>query len=144
MYYSEEDQKKGLKKVEQTIYDPEEPVNPQFTEQLLYYEGFVKLYDEGYPKTLYVNSYIPFDKMRRKFFFINTHGHESWILLLVKALAKVMGSYDKLSELTLEELSRILFGSEPINIDNNAFDKIYAQKKGELKAFDERSKQEKD
>jgi hypothetical protein len=134
MYYAEEDQRIVSQKIEQHLLDPENRENPKFAEPLLYYEGFVKIYDEGYPKTVYVNSYIPFDKERKKFFFINTHGHESWIFLLVKALAKQMGSYDKLSEATLEELSRILFGSEPINLDNEAFDKIYSKKGPELAA----------
>jgi hypothetical protein len=98
MYYSDEDKKKVNQKIEQQSYgDPELLTNPKFTETLLFYEGFVKIYDEGYPKTLYVNSYIPFDKERRKFFFINTMSQESWVLLLVKALAKYMGSYDMLA-----------------------------------------------
>ena len=100
----------------------------RFAEQLLYYEGFVKIYDEGYPKTIYVNSYIPYDKENQRYFYINTVGNESWVLLLVKALAKYVGSYDKLSQATLDDLCRILFGSVPIDISDDAFDKIYSKK----------------
>jgi hypothetical protein len=46
-----------------------------------------------------------------------------------------MGSYDKLSEASLEQLTRILFGSEPIDLDDGAFDKIYSKKSGELNAI---------
>ena len=84
--------------------DPADPTNLEkvkFTKKQIFYEGFVKLHDEGYSRSLYVNSYIPFDPEKKKFFYINTKGQESWILLLVKALAKYMGSYDILSQASI-------------------------------------------
>ena len=36
---------------------------PLFSEQISLFEGFVVLNDEGYTKSIYVNQYIPYDKI---------------------------------------------------------------------------------
>mmetsp|Transcript_9997 Transcript_9997/g.15135 ORF Transcript_9997/g.15135 Transcript_9997/m.15135 type:complete len:104 (-) Transcript_9997:1795-2106(-) len=69
----------------------------KFMEKAFLFEGFVLLFDEGYTKSIYINSHVPFDKLYQRFFYIGTRTQEAWILLLVKAMAKYLGSYDKLS-----------------------------------------------
>lgn len=128
MYYSDEDGEYAQNLIEMDPADPQNLEKIKFTKKQIFYEGFVKLHDEGYSRSLYVNSYIPYDNDKRKFFYINTKGEESWILLLVKAMAKYMGSYDNLSQASLQQLSNILFGSQPTNIHNPEFDKIYSKK----------------
>jgi hypothetical protein len=42
--------------------DPQTIDNKQkFAKKQIYYEGFVKLNDEGYSRSVYVNSFIPYD-----------------------------------------------------------------------------------
>ena len=95
---------------------------------MFYYEGFVKLHDEGYSKTIFVNSYIPFDKLSNSYFYLKTNYKESWILLLVKALAKFLGSYDKLSECSFDQLCILLLGSRPAKLSSKNFDDVYEKK----------------
>lgn len=97
----------------------------KFSKRLLFYEGFVKLHDEGYSKSLYVNAYVPYDNAAKRHFFLTTGGQEAWILLLVKALAKYYGSYEKLSEASFESLCNVLFASQPAQTSDPAFQKIY-------------------
>ena len=96
-------------------------------ERKVYYEGYVKLCDEGYYKSLYINSMVPVDKDSGAPFFIGTKENDSWILILVKALAKYYGSYDNLSKTDMNSLCIALFGSKPFNI-GKAFNQIYRNK----------------
>jgi hypothetical protein len=48
--------------------------------------------------------------------------------LLVKALAKYMGSYDNLSKASMSTLSSLLFGSVPFDITDKAFGNVYNTK----------------
>jgi len=86
------------------------------------------LHDEGYSKSIYVNSLIPHDPQTKRFFYLATHEAESWILLLVKALAKYAGSYQTLSTFSFERLSSILLGSQPALLQTQAFSRIYERK----------------
>jgi hypothetical protein len=88
----------------------------------------VRLNDEGYSKSIYVNSFVPKFKGRDRFFYLETHDREAWILLLVKALAKYAGSYHALSTFTFERLCSILFGSQPTQLVSATFAKIYEKK----------------
>lgn len=128
MYYSEEDDKHAQMQLELDPALNNDICTIKFAQKLLYYEGFVKIFDEGYQKSLYVNSFIPFDNINQRFFFIGTRAEESWIHLLVKAVAKYLGSYDKLNRASLETLSSIFFGSQPSWMKEKSFDKIYAKK----------------
>ena len=60
------------------------------------FEGFVRIFDQGYQKSIYINCNIPWNKFR--YFYITSGA--SWPLLLVKALAKFSGSYDNVSKLS--------------------------------------------
>lgn len=128
MYYSDEDEAYASNLVELDPTDPQNICNTKFAKKEIYYEGFVKLHDEGYSRSVYVNSFIPYDSEKKKNFYINTKGQESWILLLVKAIAKYLGSYDNLSQATFPQLCNICFGSQPTNIHNPEFDRIYSKK----------------
>jgi hypothetical protein len=107
-------------------FDPTENYKHIFKQEKLYYEGFIVLFDKGYQKSMYVNSYIPINKMTNKPFFLSTTNKDSWIYLLVKALAKYFGSYHALSQASFEDLCETVFGHLPIEI-NNEFckDNIY-------------------
>jgi hypothetical protein len=77
---------------------------------------------------VYVNAYIPQDAESKRFFYINTRQQESWVLLLVKALAKYCGSYDNLSKASLATISSLLFGSVPFSLSEKAFSDVYNAK----------------
>lgn len=85
----------------------------------------MRIFDEGYSKTLFINTYLPKDKLEKRYFYMNTEGGEAWTLLLTKALAKYYGSYDKLSQASFEDLCKILMGSQPSQLGSRAFKKIY-------------------
>ena len=97
MYYAQ-DRTVGFQK------EPEEMkgANVRFKNKMYMYDGMVRLFDEGYAKTLFVNTLIPFDKVDQRFFYMTTKSMEAWILLLTKALAKYFGSYDKLCHSSFE------------------------------------------
>ena len=59
---------------------------------------------------------------------MNTKEQESWVLLIVKALAKYLGSFDNLSKASLNTLSSLLFGSLPLEISDKAFGQVYETK----------------
>mgnify|MGYP000241399020 CR=1 FL=1 len=96
----------------------------------MYYEGFVKIFDEGYSKTLYIN--VMFPHKDDKLFFMGTKGNEAWVPILVKALAKYCGSYDALRTMSIDRLSTALFGMKPFKI-GTSFSKVYKPKTFELK-----------
>lgn len=63
-------------------------------ESKIYYEGFVRVCDEGYFKTLYVNSLVPHHIANNKAFYIGGKNDQVWVHMLVKTLAKYFGSYE--------------------------------------------------
>ena len=93
MYYSKEDLQKTENLIQNGELTNQSTQGFQFSSPVFYYEGFVRLYDEGYVKSLYLNSLLPFDEGDQSFFYLKTKQNEAWILLLVKALAKYFGSY---------------------------------------------------
>ena len=100
-------------------------------ENRLFYEGYVRLCDEGYYKTIYVNTYIPHSKETEKPFYIQEAHGEVWTLLLVKALAKYFGSYEDLRQTRMNDLSTALFGCVPFKVDEACkqhFDQKYPKK----------------
>lgn len=127
MYYSQDDDQNTQKMISVDPADNDDATAVKFSRPLLFYEGFIKIHDEGYSKTLYINSYAPYDKFHKRYFFLTTQGQEAWILLLVKALAKYYGSYDKLSEASFEALCNVLFGSQPTHTNDPGFKKTYLQ-----------------
>ena len=127
MHYSKEDEKSTCELMDHTGFDKIDFEREPFT-QKYYYEGFVKLYDGGQTKSVYINAFIPRDPERKNFFYINTKQEESWVLLLVKALAKYTGSYDNLSKASISTLSSLLFGSVPFDISDKAFGNVYNTK----------------
>jgi hypothetical protein len=80
------------------------------------YGGYVRINDEGYYKTLYINTLMPHDPRTNKPFFLQTVTQESWVLILVKTLAKYFGSYDRLRTTKLKDLATALFGAEPLEL----------------------------
>lgn len=62
--------------------------------------------------------------------YLNSHANESWVLLLVKALAKYLGSYDALCEpsCTFERLCSVLLGSQPTKLSTKEFRRIYERR----------------
>ena len=124
MYYSKEEEGITEKIIEANVLKMSN-AGARFCKPRYYYEGFVKIHDEGYTKTVYVNSYIPYDAESRRHFYINTLHGESWVLLLVKALAKYCGSYDTLSLLGFDALSSILLGSRSFKLGTEPFYRIY-------------------
>ena len=104
MYYSKEEEEVAGRILDNQVLKMNES-GAKFCKHSYYYEGFVRIHDEGYLKTVYVNSYVPFDPESRRHFYINTLYNESWVLLLVKAMAKYCGSYDTLSLLGFDALS---------------------------------------
>ena len=127
MYYSKEEEGITQKIIDANVLKMND-AGGRLCKNRYYYEGFVKIYDEGYTRTVYVNSYIPFDAESRRHFYINTLHNESWVLLLVKAMAKYCGSYDTLSRLGFDALSLILFGSRSFKLGTEPFHRIYNAK----------------
>jgi len=83
----------------------------------MYYEGFISLFDQGYNKSIYVNTFVPHSKAGKPF-YMSTMNHEAWIMLLIKALAKYYGSYDNLRQLKMNDICTTLLGSAPFAINN--------------------------
>ena len=55
------------------------------------------LFDEGYSKSIYVSTILPHDQSTGlPFYSMSNNGKATWVLMLVKALAKYFGSYDEL------------------------------------------------
>ena len=88
-------------------------------ENQVFYEGYVRLCDEGYFKTLYVNVFIPHHQDNTPFYLSESKG-EAWPFILVKALAKFFGSYDNLRQAGLKALSTALFGCVPFALNQES------------------------
>ena len=88
-----------------------------FCSDKLFYEGFVVIYDEGYHKSIYVSTIIPHDtETDEPFYSPSKFVKDSWMLILIKALAKYFGSYEKLRTASLNSLCMVMFGSYPVEI----------------------------
>jgi len=71
MHYSIEDERSTSELMDHTgFYKIDFDRDP--CTQKYYYEGFVKLYDGGQTKSVYINAFIPRDPERKNFFYINT------------------------------------------------------------------------
>jgi len=127
MYYSKEDEQIASELMDHTGFGKID-IDSKPCTQKYYYEGFVKLFDGGHTRSVYINAFIPQNPDSKRFFYINTKQQESWVLLLVKALAKYTGSYDNLSKASLSTLSSLLFGSVPFEMSDKALGDVYNAK----------------
>jgi len=101
-------------------FDPSAECSYNFEQCKLFYEGFVSIFDKGYHKSTYINTWIPHSNYANgacKPFYVGTKNNEAWIFILVKALAKYFGSYHNLSLASLEEICNCIFGCEPFAIN---------------------------
>lgn len=70
----------------------------------------VSVYIDGTRRDLLLDSYIVVDENENPIYLEEQGSHSLWSVFVIKALAKVYGSYSSLEDLSLEELLQTVYG----------------------------------